>query len=95
MILILGSLFQSTLYEVSTPESRKIAEATIASNYPILSDVEPEVVQTIEEEGEFITFTYQKNVVVDVENDLGINVTLGVVVRINRSTGEYDIFEMF
>jgi len=95
VLIIINSLLQSALYEVSTPESRNIADSAIASRFPLLSDVEPDIVHTSEEDGEYITFTYQKNIVAEVENGLEMDVSLGVVVRINRSTGEYDIFEMF
>jgi len=97
VIVLAGMIFliQSLRFDVTKTQARKIADTTIGSRYSNLINVGPVVSHIKDDTTHYTTYTYSQDM--QAKTDLGVEVeyAITVIVRVNRTTGEYDVFEMY
>jgi len=94
VILLAFTLFNSLFYSVTKGEARKIAQVTVQSLYPELQDVKPFINSYSETNQKYTAFTYTKNFSGQTADGVQVEFSAGVVVNINRTSGELEIMHI-
>lgn len=94
VILLAFTFFNSLFYSVTKGEARKIAQVTVQSLYPELQDVKPFINSYSENNQKYTAFTYTKNFSGQTADGVQVEFSAGVVVNINRTSGELEIMHI-
>lgn len=88
-------VFNRMINRLSAGDAKRIAEATITSNYPELQGIQPVIDDTNEDGQKISTFTYSKNMSGQTDDGVDVEFTISVVVQVNRSNGEFRVLENY
>jgi uncharacterized membrane protein YvbJ len=94
VILLAFTLFNSLFYSVTKGEARKVAQMTVQSLYPELQDVKPHIDSYSQNGQKYTAFTYTKNFSGQTVDDVQVEFSAGVVININRTSGEFEIMHI-
>ena len=94
VILLAFTLFNSLFYSVTKGEAKKIAQVTVQSLYPELQDVKPYINSYSQNNQKYTAFTYTKNFSGQTTDGVQVEFSSGVVININRTSGELEIMHI-
>ncbi len=88
-------VISSMVVKLTRYEAQQLSNSVVYSTYPEFEGVKPYVEHTKEGRQRLSTFSYSKNVTGTIEGGVEVEFTRYIVIRVNRSKGDFEILSAY